>query len=95
VQRHLGRFDDEEATARACDKAAIERGLLDRLNFDSDPKVEALADECVQSLKSGEPGELVGCQVKRWVNPRGWYSGVLSEYLTKGNFKDHYKVFLR
>jgi hypothetical protein len=56
-----GRFDDEVAAARACDKCAIECGLLDLLNFDSDPEAEALA-ECAPSLESGEPGELVGCQ---------------------------------
>jgi hypothetical protein len=34
VQKCLRRFDDEEAAARAYDKAAIERGLLDQLSFD-------------------------------------------------------------
>jgi hypothetical protein len=57
-----------KAAARACDKAAIEHGLLDRLNFDNDPEAEAVT-KCAQSLKSGEPGELVGCQVKCLVDP--------------------------
>jgi hypothetical protein len=34
VQKHLGYFYDEEAAAQACDKAAIEHGRLDQLNFD-------------------------------------------------------------
>jgi hypothetical protein len=34
VPKYLGTFDDEEAAARACDKGAIECGLLDQLNFD-------------------------------------------------------------
>jgi hypothetical protein len=47
----------------------------------------------MQSLdESGEPGNLVGCQVKCWVDPYGWCPGVLSDYITKGKFKDHYKV---
>jgi hypothetical protein len=47
----------------------------------------------MQSLdESGEPCELVGCQVKCWVDPYGWCPGVLSDYITKGKFKDHYKV---
>jgi hypothetical protein len=33
VQKHLGYFDDQEAAVRAYDTAAIERGLLYRLNF--------------------------------------------------------------
>jgi hypothetical protein len=33
VQKSLGHFDDEEAAARAYPKAAIERGLLDQINF--------------------------------------------------------------
>jgi hypothetical protein len=74
VRKHLGYFEDEEAAAQAYDEAAIEWGLLDQLNFDYDPEAEALA-ECAQSLELGEPGELVGCQVKCWI--------------------DHYKVRLR
>jgi hypothetical protein len=34
VVKTLGRFDDKEAAAQACDEAAVERGLLDRRNFD-------------------------------------------------------------
>jgi hypothetical protein len=34
VHKHIGIFDDKEAAARAHDKAAIERGLLDQLTFD-------------------------------------------------------------
>jgi hypothetical protein len=94
VRKSLGHLDGEEAAARACDKAAIEHGLLDRLNFEYDPEAEALP-ECAQSLEFGEPGELVGCQVKCLVDPNGWCPGVLSEYITKGKFKDHYKVRLR
>ena len=94
VRKSLGHLDGEEAAARACDKAAIEHGLLDRLNFEYDPEAEALP-ECAQSLEFGEPGELVGCQVKCLVHPYGWCPGVLSEYITKGKFKDHYKVRLR
>jgi hypothetical protein len=80
VTKCLGSFDDEETAARAYNKAAIECGLLDRLNFDYDPKAEALA-ECAQSRESGEPGELVECQVKCCLNPYVWYPGVLSEYI--------------
>jgi hypothetical protein len=41
VQKSLGSFDDEEAAARACDKAAIEGGLLDQLNFDDNDRPSA------------------------------------------------------
>jgi hypothetical protein len=34
VLKILGRFDDEEVAARAYDKAVIECGQLDELNFD-------------------------------------------------------------
>jgi hypothetical protein len=34
VRKYRGHFDDEEAAARAYDKAAIDRGRLDGLNFD-------------------------------------------------------------
>jgi hypothetical protein len=94
VEKHLGSFEDEEAAARAYDKAAIYWGLLDQLNFDHHPEAEALA-ECARSLELHDPGELVGCRVKCWVDPFGWCPGVLSEYITKGKFKDHYKVRLR
>jgi len=94
VRKSLGHLDGEEAEARACDKAAIEHGVLDRLNFEYDPEAEALP-ECAQSKEFGEPGELVGCQVKCLVDPYRWCPGVLSEYITKGKFKDHYKVRLR
>jgi hypothetical protein len=63
-------------------------------NTEYDPEVEVLP-ECAQSLESGEPGELVGCQVMCLVDPYGWCPGVLSEYITKGRFKDHSKVRLR
>jgi hypothetical protein len=35
VPKHLRYFEDEEAAARAYDEAAIERGLLTKLNFDN------------------------------------------------------------
>jgi Flp pilus assembly pilin Flp len=93
VQKCLGYFDDEDAAVRAFDEAAIEHGMLDRLNFEHDPEAEALAERA-QSRESSEPGELVGCQVKCHVNPHGWCPGVLSEYITKGKFKGRYKVRL-
>jgi hypothetical protein len=95
VQKYLGSFDDEEAAARAYDEAdAVEWGLSDQLNFRYDPKAEALA-EYAQSLESGGPGKLVGCHMKRWVDPYDWCLGVISEHIiTKGNCKDYYKVRL-
>jgi hypothetical protein len=85
VPKHRRSYGQEEAMMRACDKAAIEGGLLDALlNFDYKPL----------SLESDESGELVGCQEKCWVDPDGWCPGVLSDYITKGKCKDHYKVRL-
>jgi hypothetical protein len=34
VKKSLGHFDNKQGAARAYDKAAIEHGLLDRLNSD-------------------------------------------------------------
>jgi hypothetical protein len=37
VQKSVGCFDDEEVAVRVLDKAAIECGFFNRLNFDYDP----------------------------------------------------------
>jgi hypothetical protein len=56
VKYYLSDLKDEEAAACAFDKAVMEHGLSDRLNYDydDDPRVSVVA-VYGQSLQSGEP----------------------------------------
>jgi hypothetical protein len=106
VEPYEGSFDSEEDAAMAVDKAAIERGLLDNLNFIYYPEGDMRADIRARQHRarqhevipcSEEPaGVLVGCQVTCFVEKHGGYfPGVLDDYFTEGDFKGHYKVRLR
>jgi hypothetical protein len=62
---YIGYLNDEEAAARAWDKAAIECGLLDRLNFDDYdlPEIHARAGAAPARAKSRRAKRTVAAEV--------------------------------
>jgi hypothetical protein len=67
VQKDIGSFDNKEAAARAFDKAAIEHGCLNRLNFEGyDLSETASASPALQLGSSRSWGVSWDAKSKKW-----------------------------